>query len=240
MNLSSTLDFPGGVSSRIVFGTLLLLSFLLTTVGCSNPLTTPSEIDSQPIALNNRADVEEILKSSSDEKLAFALALEDKGADASEFECDVLRALVEDPVSGLVTRTAISALGKGDCADEESIGVLVQSLKSNDFLYRESAALALGEIGAESAVDQLASLLESETYSDKQVAQHALTAIGPVAVPALVPLLISSDPSTKDRAHAICRSYGADAIPELRRSGELVSDPTLKKAISDLVSGLQE
>ncbi len=240
MHLTSTLDFSIEVAFRILLGALLLVLLVRSTGGCSNSVSTQSDTDLQSTALENRADVEEILKSSSDEKLAFALALEDKGADASEFECDVLRALVEDPVSGLVTRTATAALGKGDCADEESIGVLVESLKSNDFLCRESAALALGEIGAESAVEPLASLLESETYSDKQAAQHALTAIGPVAVPALVPLLISSDPSTKDRAHAICRSYGADAIPELRRSGELVSDPTLEQAISDLVSGLQE
>ena len=89
-------------------------------------------------------------------------------------------------------------------------------------------------------MEPLASLLKSEIYSDKHAAQRALKEIGPVAIPALVPLLISSDPSIKDRAHAICRSYGADAIPELRRSRELLSDPKLKKALSDLELSLQE
>lgn len=240
MYLSSTLHFPVGMSSRFVFGAILSLSPVLTMMGCLNPVTSESETSSQSIALNSREDVNEFLKSSSDQKLAFVLALEDRGTDASEFECDALRALVGDPVSGLVTRTAIAALGKGHCSDEENIRVLMRSLESSDFLSRESAALALGEIGAASAVEALASLLEREIHSDKQAAQRALTAIGPVAIPALVPLLVSSDPSTLDRAHAICRSYGADAIPELRRSRELVADPTLKKALSDLALSLKE
>ena len=64
MYLSSTLNFPVGMSSRFVFGTILSLSPVLTMMGCLDPVTSQSKTGSQSIALNNREDVNEFLKSS--------------------------------------------------------------------------------------------------------------------------------------------------------------------------------
>ncbi len=98
----------------------------------------------------------------------------------------------------------------------EAITVLIDTLADEDEMVRSGAALALGEVKAEAAVDALARLLTADSTSCGDHAADALAKIGPPSAGVLIEVMQSESPWVRRRAaKALIPVESKEAIPVL-------------------------
>jgi len=117
--------------------------------------------------------------------------------------------------------SAIEALAQLGSEADAAVPAL---LAIHDLPGRRWAILALGRIGSEAAVRNLAALIDGSDLEDASIAAYALEEIGPAAVPILSRAL--ARPSLRSAAASVLEYFGADAesaVPALLR---MLSPPT--------------
>ncbi|MDY0130649.1 MAG: HEAT repeat domain-containing protein, partial [Methanosarcina vacuolata] len=109
-----------------------------------------------------------VASAASDEKDIEAL-IENLNAQDVDVKADSIKTLVE--------------------AGENAVGPLIQALDSKDPEIRENAAITLGKIKDERAIDPLIKLLTDEEWEVESAANNALVEIGKPAVEPLIKIL---------------------------------------------------
>jgi len=101
-------------------------------------------------------------------------------------------------------------------------GVIPDALPSQEVIVRSKISKALAEVGGQRAIDCLLRLLSDFEDAPRRWAREALVKIGPSALPALGPVLLTDNENAKKAALEALGRMGPPAVPFLRR---LISDP---------------
>lgn len=133
------------------------------------------------------------------------------------------------PFVMLLVITMLSLTGDVIGQDASQVPRLLTQLKDKDDSVRESAALALGRIGAEAkrAVPQLSAALKDQNRDVRQAAAEALASIAPEATEAVQPLIGALKDSDDD-----VRRAAADALKEIGEGA--------KEAVVPLINALKD
>ncbi|MHC4200527.1 MAG: HEAT repeat domain-containing protein [Planctomycetota bacterium] len=149
-------------------------------------------------------------------------------------------------------RSIIWALGKIGPSARQAVPVLTSLTRSKEWQTRHDAALALARMtGSGEGIDLLVSGLSSNDADERSRAAYCLSACGPLAAPAVMPLarlLADEDDGVRESARAALGAIGpaaGGASPQLRRLlGE--EDPVIRAEaaealvrIGDARAGLQ-
>jgi HEAT repeat protein len=98
----------------------------------------------------------------------------------------------------------------------EAVAWLIQALQDKDAMVRSGAALALGELKAEAALEALAQLLTTDATESGNHAADALAKIGQPAAQVLITALKNERPWVRVRAaKALIPVESQEAIPAL-------------------------
>jgi HEAT repeat protein len=98
----------------------------------------------------------------------------------------------------------------------EAVAWLIQALQDKDAMVRSGAALALGELKAEAAIEALAQLLATDATESGNHAADALAKIGQPAAQVLIAALKNERPWVRVRAaKALIPVESQEAIPAL-------------------------
>jgi HEAT repeat protein len=139
------------------------------------------------------------------------------GALASA-DARVLNQLVEitragQGMSSLFAATALSKAG------EPAVAPLIEALQDEQVIVRQGSAMALGEIGDQSALEALVARLEDESHVVRQAAAIALGKLG--AIEALPPLIRALEDESEIARRAAVNALGMigdkRALPALER-----------------------
>ncbi|MCL4177695.1 MAG: HEAT repeat domain-containing protein [Verrucomicrobia bacterium] len=150
-----------------------------------------------------------------DERLAAATALALFGAEAP---VDPLLEALRDPDRQLASRVATALGGCGAAA----VPGLTAALQDPDPEIRRLACYALSQIRrpAAPAAAHLAHLLSDSDFQLMASAAHALTTIGPAAIPHFIQALDHPEPRVREKAAfslSQFRSSATNAVPALER-----------------------
>ena len=98
----------------------------------------------------------------------------------------------------------------------EAVTMLIETLEDDEEMVRSGAALALGELKAEAAVEALAHLLTADPSASGNHAADALAKIGPPSVQVLIKAMTQEDARVRRRAaKALIPVESKKAIPVL-------------------------
>ncbi len=156
------------------------------------------------------------------EKHLAAQALQSLGTNAAPAVPALAKMLRDSNV--LLASTAGVTLGRIGPA---ALPVLTDALSDADFNVRSSACAALGQLNtnAASAAPALCAILEHETGPIVSYAAMTLAQIRGPAVPAVQPLLSSTNAATRRWAAQVLGNIGSDASEAIPRLAQSAKDP---------------
>lgn len=114
------------------------------------------------------------------------------------------------------------------------VDAALMDLKDSHWLNRKYAIEVLGELKADTAVDDLVECLEDEVGDVRHRAYEALIKIGAPSVPQVIPLLVSEEDELRQSATEILRKIGKPAVEPLA-TALAEADGPLKKRITKVL-----
>ncbi|MCL4299240.1 MAG: HEAT repeat domain-containing protein [Anaerolineae bacterium] len=158
-------------------------------------------------------------------------ALIERFSSADDAACEAAAiALGQQSAAGLAALAELLSAAEADArfwavrglwanGSPEAVELLLPALSDQEEMVRSGAALALGELKAEAAVEALVTLLAADPTESGRHAADALTKIGPPAAEVLVRALRDERPWVRVRAaKALVPVESRQAIPALFRA----------------------